>query len=89
MAKRARVCDVPRDIVRLDVGGKRFHAIRETLSRASGFFVSLLGFDGVEKDSDGDIFVDRSGKLFGLLFESWRTSLRPPQNIIDACKAQL
>ena len=90
MAKRARICDAPRDdIVRLNVGGKLFHTTRETLSRNSGFFASLLDFDGGDKDADGNIFVDRSGKLFGILLESWCTSLRPPQSIVNVWKQQL
>ena len=94
MAKRARVSDVPdapRDIVRLNVGGKLFHTTRGTLSRNSGFFTSLLdhALEGDKDGPDGNIFVDRSGKLFGILLESWRTSLRPPQSTIDAWKQQL
>ena len=87
--KRARVSDAPRDIVRLNVGGKFFHTSRETLSR-SGFFSSLLDFAGGDNtDADGNIFVDRSGRLFGVLLESWRTSRRPPQIMISLWKAQL
>ena len=87
--KRARLSDAPRDIVRLNVGGKLFHTSRETLSR-SGFFTSLLDFAGGDsEDADGHIFVDRSGRLFGVLLESWRTSRRPPQIMINSWKAQL
>jgi hypothetical protein len=95
MAKRARVSDPPRcDIVRLNVGGTFFDTTSVTLKRGSGFFASLLDFGSGtfnqgDKDADGRVFVDRSAKLFGILLESWRTSLRPPQNIINAWKQQL
>ena len=95
MAKRARVSDPSRcDIVRLNVGGKFFDTTSVTLQRGSGFFASLLEFGSgtfnhADKDGDGRVFVDRSAKLFGILLESWRTSLRPPQSIINVWKAQL
>ena len=95
MAKRARVSDPSRcDIVRLNVGGKFFDTTSATLKRGSDFFASLLDFgsgtfNGGDKDADGRIFVDRSAKLFGILLESWRTSLRPPQSIINVFKQQL
>ena len=90
MAKRARVCDAPRDgIVRLNVGGTVLHTTRETLSGNSEFFASLLDFDGGDKDADGNIFVDRSGKLFCILLESWRKNIRPPQSIVNVWKQQL
>ena len=83
-----RPCPVPRDIVRLNVGGQLFQSSRETLS-CSAFFSSLLEFDGGDKDADGNVFVDRSGKLFEVLLECWRTSLRPPQSTVSLAKMQL
>ena len=49
----------------------------------SAFLRSLLehDFDG-DKDKDGNIFVDRSGKLFEELLESLRTKSRPHQRVI-------
>ena len=89
--KRVRVADVgPRDIVRLNVGGTLFQTSRETLSRSSGFFASLLDFDGEgDRDADGNLFVDRNGMLFDILLQSWRTSRRPPQRLVSLYKAEL
>ena len=95
MAKRPRVSDPSRcDIVRLNIGGKFYDTTSVTLKRGSGFFASLLDFgsgtfNDADKDAEGRVFVDRSAKLFGILLESWRTSLRPPQSIIDTFKQQL
>jgi len=88
--KRARVDDAPRSsIVRLNVGGQLFQTTRETLY-GSAFFRSLLehAFDG-DTDQDGNIFVDRSGKLFEEILESLRTRRRPHQRIIALWKRQL
>ena len=75
--KRARASDPQlSSIVRLNVGGKVLHTSRDTLA-ASGFFASLLDFDGLDTDADGNVFVDRNGKLFSVLSESLRTSRRP------------
>ena len=91
--KRARVSNAvsnaPRDIVRLNVGGQRFQTSRQTLCRSSGFFACLLNFDGGDKDAEGNIFVDRFGKLFEILLECLRTSRRPPQKTIGLWKMQL
>ena len=88
--KRARVDDAPRSsIVRLNVGGQMFQTTRETLC-GSAFFRSLLehGLDG-DKDPEGNIFVDRSGKLFEEILDSLRTRRRPHQRIIALWKHQL
>lgn len=90
--KRARVscAPPPRGIVRLNVGGMLFQTTRETLSGGSGFFASLLDFEGEgSKDENGDIFIDRSGELFSVILQSLRTSLRPPQREISLWKFQL
>ena len=87
--KRARASDAPRgSIVRLNVGGKVLHTSRDTLA-ASGFFASLLDFDGLDTDADGNVFVDRNGKLFSVLLESLRTSRRPHPRTIALWKNQL
>ena len=89
--KRSRLdaCLGPRNIVSLNVGGQRFQTSRETLGR-SAFFASLLQFDGGgDQDGDGNIFVDRSSRLFEVLLECWRTALRPPQKTISLWKKQL
>ena len=87
--KRARASDSPlSNIVRLNVGGKVLHTSRDTLA-ASGFFASLLDFDGLDTDADGNIFVDRNGKLFSVLLESLRTSRRPHPRTIAIWKNQL
>ena len=87
--KRARASDPPLScIVRLNVGGKVLHTSRDTLA-ASGFFASLLDFDGLDTDADGNIFVDRNGKLFSVLLESLRTSRRPHPRTIAIWKNQL
>ena len=75
--KRARVSDAPRSsIVRLNVGGRTFQTSRETLY-GSAFFRSLLehDFDG-DKDPDGNIFVDRTPKLFEEILDAMRTRPR-------------
>ena len=64
--KRARVADAPlrSSIVRLNVGGQFFQTSRETLY-GSAFFTSLLEHDSNgDKHQDGNMFVDRSGKVF-------------------------
>ena len=86
--KRARASDVPRHIVRLNVGGKLFETTRETL-RGSGFFASLLEFGGGDKDEAGNIFVDRNGDHVAVILECLRTSRRPPQRIISLHKRAL
>ena len=79
----------PRNIVSLNVGGQRFQTSRETLGR-SAFFASLLEFDGGgDQDGEGNIFVDRSSRLFEVILECWRTALRPPQKTISLWKKQL
>ena len=83
-----RQCPIPRNIVRLNVGGQLFQTSRETLSR-SAFLTSLLEFDGGDQDGDGNIFVDRAPHLFKILLECWRTSLRPPQRTISQFQDQL
>ena len=88
--KRARVSDGPRNnMVRLNVGGKVFQTSRETLS-ASGFFASLLDFDGDGGlDKEGNVFVDRDPKLFQVILNSLRTARRPNQLIINLWKHEL
>ena len=76
-------------MVRLNVGGKVFQTSRETLS-ASGFFASLLDFDGDgDLDKEGNIFVDRDPKLFQVILNSLRTARRPNQRIINLWKHEL
>ena len=87
--KRARLSDASRSsFVKLNVGGKLLHTSRETLS-ASAFFASLLEFEGLDTDADGNVFVDRNGKLFSVLLESLRTSRRPHPRTIALWKNQL
>ena len=75
--------------MRLDVGGKIFQTSRETLS-ASGFFASLLDFDGDgDLDKEGNIFVDRDPELFQVILNCLRTAQRPNQRIIDLWKNEL
>ena len=87
--KRPRASEAhPSRVVRLNVGGKVLHTSRDALA-ASGFFASLLDFEGLDTDADGNIFVDRNGKLFSVLLESLRTSRRPHPRTITLWKHQL
>ena len=64
------------------------HTSRDTLA-GSGFFASLLDFDGLDADADGNVFIDRNGKLFSVLLECLRTSRRPHPRTISLWKTQL
>ena len=89
--KRARRDDAPprSSIVSLNVGGQIFHTSRETLN-GSAFFRSLLEHDlDGDKDPEGNIFVDRNGKLFEEILDSMRTQRRPHQRVIGLLKHQL
>ena len=62
--KRQRPSNGTREVLRLNVGGRLFHTTPETQSR-SPFFAALLGNSfGVDRDEDGNIFIDRGGLSF-------------------------
>ena len=61
-------------IVKLNVGGTKFLSTEQTLSRGDNFFTGLLsGKIPSVKDEDGFFFIDRDGRVFGVLLEFLRT----------------
>ncbi|KYQ91734.1 leucine-rich repeat-containing protein (LRR) [Tieghemostelium lacteum] len=63
------------NIVKLNVGGKRYMTTRDTLcSKGENFFTSLLNNNIPSiKDDKGYRFIDRNGKLFYYILEFFRT----------------
>eukprot|EP01095_Lingulamoeba_sp_RSL-Kostka_P005457 TRINITY_DN167_c3_g2_i1.p1 TRINITY_DN167_c3_g2~~TRINITY_DN167_c3_g2_i1.p1 ORF type:complete len:430 (-),score=94.16 TRINITY_DN167_c3_g2_i1:55-1344(-) len=76
------------DIVKLNVGGKKFLTTKTTLkSNGENFFTLLLDKDenkkmNVIRDDEGYIFIDRSYELFSIILEYLRTSILDiPDNV--------
>ncbi|CAF0813410.1 unnamed protein product [Didymodactylos carnosus] len=61
--------------VTLNVGGEKYQTSIETLTREKDtFFTALFSRQwGLEKDEEGCVFIDRNGKLFGIILEYLRT----------------
>ena len=77
------------DIVRLNVGGRRFDTTSTSLM--CPYFVPLLeGRFDHGRDEDGRVFIDRDGKLFSRLLNFMRNGkLSAPQSYISANKEAL
>ena len=62
------------DIVRLNVGGTRYDASRDTLMRYEGsMLASLVSGKWKEGDGDTEIFIDRSGRRFEYILDYLRS----------------
>ncbi|KAL7748178.1 BTB/POZ domain-containing protein kctd3 [Sorochytrium milnesiophthora] len=77
---------LPDDIVRLDVGGTRFKVKRSTLlwpQCEGNFFHALLsGRHTVQTTENGDIYIDRSPRVFDVVLQFLRNNeLRIPYNV--------
>jgi hypothetical protein len=65
---------VPREIVRLNVGGTRYEVSRNTLMRFEGsMLASLISGKWKEGEGDEEIFIDRDGRRFGYILEYLRS----------------
>ena len=64
-----------RNIVVLDVGGTIYKTTLETLTRFKGNMLSDLFADGFAdlRQSDGSVFIDRSGKNFEIVLQFLRS----------------
>ncbi len=72
-SKVKKVSPVIKNIVKLNVGGKKFSTTRETLLSEPSFFTGLLSeMMGVDLDEDGCIFIDRDPKHFPLILNYLR-----------------
>eukprot|EP01119_Soliformovum_irregulare_P020417 TRINITY_DN6602_c0_g3_i1.p1 TRINITY_DN6602_c0_g3~~TRINITY_DN6602_c0_g3_i1.p1 ORF type:complete len:294 (-),score=39.98 TRINITY_DN6602_c0_g3_i1:102-929(-) len=74
------------EIVRLNIGGKRFYTTRSTLlshNPEENFFSALLsGRFEVPKDEKGFYFIDRNGRYFEPILDYLRTSIwNPPEDL--------
>jgi len=83
-------CRVSVDLVKLNIGGHFFETSQATL-RQCIFFDRILGgeFGPCNYDSNGRLFVDRSGALFVHILEYLRSRCRPAQAILDKCQNDL
>ncbi len=65
------------DIIRLNVGGKKFTTTRCTLCQVEGSLLATMFSgrweDGVKRDEDGAVFFDFNPKHFGYILEYLRT----------------
>uniref|UniRef100_A0A1I7TGS9 BTB domain-containing protein n=1 Tax=Caenorhabditis tropicalis TaxID=1561998 RepID=A0A1I7TGS9_9PELO len=60
-------------IVKLNIGGAQFHALKSTLIKRSGFFKTLSETGApVARDEFGAIFIDRSPEHFDLILNFMR-----------------
>merc|ERR1712141_979573 len=68
------------EIVKFDVGGKRFHTSKSTIMRRQGgrqTKLSKLLSEGRIPDKDGYIFIDRDGKHFHKILNFLRDGVIP------------
>lgn len=82
----------PGDVIRLNIGGTKCEVLRRTLCHAEGSMLasqfSGLWDDSLEKDKEGDFFIDQPYKLFIALVDFFRacamaTPKGPPISIRD------
>jgi len=64
----------PMNIIKLNIGGSKFLTSKKTLSMATGSLFNLMvnGQYTIEKDEEGFIFIDRSGKYFDYILNYLR-----------------
>lgn len=67
------------EIVKLDVGGKRFHTSKSTIMSQDTKLSELLSEERMP-DKDGYIFIDRNGKHFGKILDFLRDKRIPLPN---------
>ena len=72
------------DFVRLNVGGSHYDTTALTLRPLEYFEPILAERIGHALDSDGRIFIDRSGPLFGHILEWLRTLERPSKRVLKS-----
>jgi len=73
------------EIVKFDVGGKRFHTFKSTIMRR-GTKLSKLLSEGRIPDKDGYIFIDRDGKYFGKILNFLRDGVIIPPTTSEGLK---
>ncbi len=65
------------DIIRLNVGGKKFTTTRSTLCQVEGSLLATMFSgrweDGVKRDEDGAVFFDFNPQYFGYILDYLRT----------------
>jgi len=72
-AVRSRIASAENKIV-LDIGGKRFTTTKSTLvSHKGSIFDDMISSGHWKPEADGSYFIDRNGKLFGVILEYLRT----------------
>jgi hypothetical protein len=67
-------------VVKLNIGGVKFSTSNETLKKYDCFLSNL---DPLKKDKDGNIFIDRNGKLFEYILEYLRSDTVPKYEDVD------
>uniref|UniRef100_A0A914UNM3 BTB domain-containing protein n=1 Tax=Plectus sambesii TaxID=2011161 RepID=A0A914UNM3_9BILA len=69
------------DIVKLDVGGTVYKTTKSTLLQCSYFSTMFGGNWEVNRDENGDIFIDRDGQLFAYILAFLRGNTILPDDI--------
>eukprot|EP00928_Gymnodinium_smaydae_P082018 TRINITY_DN65448_c0_g1_i1.p1 TRINITY_DN65448_c0_g1~~TRINITY_DN65448_c0_g1_i1.p1 ORF type:complete len:664 (-),score=93.59 TRINITY_DN65448_c0_g1_i1:175-2166(-) len=76
------------NIVKLNVGGMRFTASRESLVKCA-YFRTLFDGGFATPDEDDELFVDRDGQVFHHMLNYMRTNRRPSEVILKQYKREL
>ena len=69
----------PQQIVKLDISGTFYNVSLRTLTTIPGSSLRLMFSDGTDslEKVDGRVFIERNGKVFGLLLDFLRESMIP------------
>ncbi len=82
--KVKQVSPLVKDVVKLNVGGKKFATSRDNLLKEPSFFTGLLSANfAVERDEKGAIFIDRNPKYFQFILDYLRNE-KIDLKLIDA-----